>query len=147
MTDWPEDVDAYRPHWPMAPTDLLPREWWLWWEQLWADVCALRDCYRLPLRSGWWEDNVQAEGLAALAGWIERYDSGEWDDPPGKPACEVVELSALAKPPATGPVSRRISSPWWWAVTWGQIESSSQPFDGPAPIRRGLRPSWDASGR
>jgi hypothetical protein len=84
MTDWPEDVDAYRPHWPMAPTDLLPREWWLWWEQLWADVCALRDCYRLPLRSGWWEDNVQAEGLAALAGWIERYDSGEWDDPPGK---------------------------------------------------------------
>ncbi len=24
------------------------------------------------------------EALAALAAWTERYDSGEWDDPPGK---------------------------------------------------------------
>jgi hypothetical protein len=63
----------------MAPNDLLPRERWLWWEQLWADVCALRVRYRLPVRSGWWEDNVQAEALAALAGWIERYDSGKYD--------------------------------------------------------------------
>ena len=22
--------------------------------------------------------------LAALAAWVQRYDSGEWDDPPGK---------------------------------------------------------------
>ena len=22
--------------------------------------------------------------MAALAAWVERYDSGEWDDPPGK---------------------------------------------------------------
>ena len=56
----------------------------LWWEQLWADVCALRGRYRLSLRSGWWEDQVQVETLAALAAWVERYDSGEWDDPPGK---------------------------------------------------------------
>jgi hypothetical protein len=27
---------------------------------------------------------VQVEALAALAAWLERYDSGEWDDPPGK---------------------------------------------------------------
>jgi hypothetical protein len=27
---------------------------------------------------------VQVEALAALAAWVERYDSGEWDDPPGK---------------------------------------------------------------
>jgi hypothetical protein len=84
MTDWPEDVDASRPRRPMAPNDLLPRERWLWWEQLWSDVCALRVRYRLPLRSGWWEDRLQVEALAALAAWVERYDSGEWDDPPGK---------------------------------------------------------------
>ena len=67
----------------MAPNDLLPRERWLWWEQLWCDVCALRDRYRLPVRSGWWENQLQVETLAAVA-WVERCDSGEWDDPPGK---------------------------------------------------------------
>jgi hypothetical protein len=70
--------------WPLAPTHLLPRERWLWWEQLWSDACALRVRYRLGVRSGWWEDQVQVEVLAALAAWVERYDSGEWDDPPGK---------------------------------------------------------------
>ena len=49
-----------------------------------ADVCALRDRYQLPIRSRWWEDQVQLEALAALAAWTDRYDSGEWDDPPGK---------------------------------------------------------------
>jgi len=68
----------------MAPNDLLPRERRLWWEQLWTDVCALRGRYRLGVRSGWWDDNVQVEALAGVAAWVERYDSGEWDDPPGK---------------------------------------------------------------
>ncbi|MGA2928721.1 MAG: hypothetical protein ABSG43_22575 [Solirubrobacteraceae bacterium] len=36
------------------------------------------------VRSGWWEDEVQVETLAALAAWTQRYDSGEWTDPPGK---------------------------------------------------------------
>jgi hypothetical protein len=27
---------------------------------------------------------VQVEALAAMAAWVVRYDSGEWDDPPGK---------------------------------------------------------------
>jgi hypothetical protein len=27
---------------------------------------------------------VQVEALAALAGWLARDDSGEWDDAPGK---------------------------------------------------------------
>ncbi|MGZ6725788.1 MAG: hypothetical protein ACXVHK_33210, partial [Solirubrobacteraceae bacterium] len=31
-----------------------------------------------------WEDGVQVEALAALAASVERYDTGEWDDPPGK---------------------------------------------------------------
>ena len=70
--------------WPLNWVGLYPRERWLWFEQLWSDVCMLRERYRLPLRSGWWEDQVQVEVLAALVAWVERYDSGEWDDPPGK---------------------------------------------------------------
>jgi hypothetical protein len=70
--------------WPLNWVGLYPRERWLWFEQLWSDVRRLWQRYRLPLRSGWWEDQVQVEVLAALVAWVERYDSGEWDDPPGK---------------------------------------------------------------
>jgi hypothetical protein len=70
--------------WPLDWRSLYPRERWRWWEQLWVDVCALRDRYRLQVRSAWWEDSIQVEALAALAAWVDRYDCGEWDDPPGK---------------------------------------------------------------
>jgi hypothetical protein len=70
--------------WPLDWRSLYPRERGLWWEQLWVDVCALRDRYRLQVRSGWWEHSIQVEALAALAAWVDRYDCGEWDDPPGK---------------------------------------------------------------
>jgi hypothetical protein len=70
--------------WPLVWRGLYPRERWLWFEQLWTDVCVLRERYHLPIRSGWWGDPVQVEALAALSSWMERYDSGEWDDPPGK---------------------------------------------------------------
>ena len=53
-------------------------------DRLWQSVCALRTRYGLPARSGWWESELQVEALAALAAWVDRYDSGEWDDPPGK---------------------------------------------------------------
>ena len=82
--DWDEPVSA---RWPLSCEGLYPRERWMWFEQLWSDVCALRGRYRLALRSGWWEDPVQVEALAALAAWVERYDSGEWDDPPGSSRC------------------------------------------------------------
>ena len=82
--DGEHDELALERRWPLAPSNLLPRERWQWWEQLWSDVVALRKRYRLPVRSGWWEDQVQVEALAALAAWVERYDAGEWDDPPGK---------------------------------------------------------------
>ncbi|HWD69552.1 MAG TPA: hypothetical protein VG293_05115 [Solirubrobacteraceae bacterium] len=55
-----------------------------WFEDLWLDVCRLRERYTLPVRTRWWENPLQVETLAALAAWVERYDSGEWDDPPGK---------------------------------------------------------------
>jgi hypothetical protein len=47
-------------------------------------VIALSRGYRIRFGHRWWEDDVQVETLAALAAWVERYDSGEWDDPPGK---------------------------------------------------------------
>ena len=55
--------------------------------------------YRLALRSGWWEDQVQVEALAALSAWVERYDSGEWDDPPGKLALlyDLERVAALLR--------------------------------------------------
>lgn len=76
------DDDGRR--WPLTWLGLDPRGRWLWFERLWTDVGALRERYRLAVRSGWWEDQVQVETLAALAAWTERYDSGEWDDPAGK---------------------------------------------------------------
>ena len=79
--DW-EDSGA--PRWPLDWRGLYPRERWLWFQQLWADVCVLRERYQLQLRAGWWENEIQVEALAALASWVARYDSGEWDDPPGK---------------------------------------------------------------
>jgi hypothetical protein len=64
--------------------------------QLWSDACALRKRYRLPLRSGWWADQVQVETLAAMAAWVEHYDSGERDDPPGKLAL-LYDLERVAQ--------------------------------------------------
>jgi hypothetical protein len=87
MTEWLEDEHdgcLADQRWPMAPAHLLPRERWLWWQQLWSDVIALAERYRIQLAKDWWEHGVQVEALAALAAWVARYDSGEWDDPPGK---------------------------------------------------------------
>jgi hypothetical protein len=81
--------------WPMTWRGLYPRERWLWFQHLWVDVCTLRERYRLAVRSGWWEDDVRLETLAALAAWVDRYDSGEWDDPPGKLAL-LFDLERIA---------------------------------------------------
>ena len=93
----PGEVDGRR--WPLTWRGLYPRERWLWFEQLWTDVCTLRARYHLAVRSGWWEDDVQVEALAALAAWTQRYDSGEWDDPPGKLALlyDLERVAALLR--------------------------------------------------
>ena len=86
MSGWLDDGEPTlaEDRWPLAPIHLLPRERWLWWEQLWADVVMLGERYRIRPAKDWWEGGTQVEALAALAAWVERYDSGEWDDPPGK---------------------------------------------------------------
>ena len=70
--------------WPLDWRGLQPPERWIWWDQLWLDATRLRDRYRLALRSGWWEDDIQVEALAALAAWSNAYESGAWNDPQGK---------------------------------------------------------------
>ena len=69
---------------PMTWHGLAPEARWRWFDQLWSDVCSLSARYRLSVRSEWWTDELQVEVLAAFAAWVRRYDSGEWDDPPGK---------------------------------------------------------------
>jgi len=94
--DWD---DTPSPRWPLDWRGLYPRERWVWFEQLWSDVCMLRARYRLAIRSEWWENEVQLEALAALAAWVFRYDSGEWDDPPGKLALlyDLERITALLR--------------------------------------------------
>ena len=95
-----DDTDeVLPPRWPLNWRGLYPRERWLWFERLWTDVCALRERYPLPLRSGWWTNQIQVEALAALAAWVDRYDSGEWDDPPGKLAVlyDLERIAALLR--------------------------------------------------
>ena len=53
----------------------------------------------LLLRSDWWTNQIQVEALAAVAAWVDRYDSGEWDDPPGKLAVlyDLERIAALLR--------------------------------------------------
>jgi hypothetical protein len=75
---------------PQAPAglvnwrDLPPRQRWQWWDERWHEAIALSERYRLALRSGWWEDSVRVEALAAFAAWVATYDTEVSIDPPGK---------------------------------------------------------------
>jgi len=79
-----DDLDTGPGRRPLCWLGLDATDRMLWFERLWLQVCALRERYRLPIRGGWWENQVQVEALAALSAWVERYDREEWDDPPGK---------------------------------------------------------------
>jgi hypothetical protein len=95
--DHSEDPDQLiETRWPLHWQELYERERRMWFEQLWRDVVMLRRRYRLPVRSGWWEHELQIEALAATAAWVHRYDTGEWDDPPGKLAL-LYDLERVAQ--------------------------------------------------
>lgn len=64
--------------------DLPPRPRWRWWDQRWHEAIALSERYRLALRSGWWDDSLRVEALAAFAAWVATYDTEVSIDPPGK---------------------------------------------------------------
>jgi hypothetical protein len=100
MTPDEEDLERLeRERWPMHHHQLLPGQDIKWFEQLWTDVLSLQKRYRLPVRTDWWQNDLQVEALAALAAWVQRYDSGEWDDPPGKLSLlfEIERIGALLR--------------------------------------------------
>jgi hypothetical protein len=63
---------------------LDPAQRWDWFQQLYTAAAHLDARYRLGIRSGWWEDDVQVELLAALAAWVGMFDYANWTDPEGK---------------------------------------------------------------
>jgi hypothetical protein len=77
-------ADAQAPAGLVNWRDLPPRQRWRWWDQRWHEAIALCERYRLGLRSGWWEDSVRVEALAAFAAWVATYDTEVNIDPPGK---------------------------------------------------------------
>ncbi len=80
--------------------DLEPAERLEWWQDLWLQTVALADRYRLPLRTGWWEDSLQVEALAAFCAWLQQYDSAAYFDAQGKLQLlwELERLKAVLRP-------------------------------------------------
>ena len=66
--------------WPLAATGLLPRERWLWWEQLWSDVIGLGK--RSHRSTGGRTVRRSRRSRAGRAGSAVRLR--RMDDPPGK---------------------------------------------------------------
>ena len=68
----------------------------MWFEQLWR---RRRDAPPpLPAAGplGLVGERAAVEALAAIAAWVHRYDTGEWDDPPGKLAL-LYDLERVAQ--------------------------------------------------
>ena len=61
-----------------------PGQRWNWFQKLYDQAAHLDRRYRLALRSGWWEDEIQVELLAALGAWVGMFDYANWVDPEAK---------------------------------------------------------------
>jgi hypothetical protein len=55
-----------------------------WFQKLYDQAAHLDRRYRLGLRSGWWEDEIQVELLATLGAWVGMFDYANWVDPEAK---------------------------------------------------------------
>jgi hypothetical protein len=73
---------------------LGPEQRWAWFQALYEQAAHLDRRYRLGLRSGWWEDDVQVEILATLGAWVGMFDYANWTDPEGK-ARLIFQLPAV----------------------------------------------------
>ena len=73
---------------------LDPEQRWNWFRQLYDQTAHLDRRYRLGLRSGWWDDEIQIEILAALGAWVAMFDYANWTDPEGK-ARLILQLPAV----------------------------------------------------
>lgn len=118
-----------------------PQERRIWYEDLWSAVCSLRERYRLPIRSRWWEDAIQLEALNALATWVMMYDYGDWDDPPGKLTL-LYDLERVAQLLRSGqdPFDPERDRPLF--ERWLEEQIGEEPSD----VARGDQPGW-ATGR
>jgi hypothetical protein len=65
-----------------------------WFEKLYLQAAHLDRRYRLALRSGWWEDEIQVELLATLGAWVGMFDYANWVDPEAK-ARFLVQLQSV----------------------------------------------------
>ena len=63
---------------------LDPEQRWSWFQALYEQAAHLDRRYRLGLRGGWWEDDVQVEILATLGAWVAMFDYANWTDPEAK---------------------------------------------------------------
>lgn len=63
---------------------LEPEQQWQWFHKLYQQAAHLDHRYRLALRSGWWEDEIQIELLATLGAWVGMFDYANWVDPEAK---------------------------------------------------------------
>jgi hypothetical protein len=63
---------------------LDPEQRWAWFQQLYDQAAHLDRRYRLGLRTGWWEDEIQIELLATLGAWVGMFDYANWADPEAK---------------------------------------------------------------
>ena len=73
---------------------LEPKPRWDWFQQLYDQAAHLERRYRLALRSGWWEDEIQVELLATLGAWVAMFDYANWADPEAK-ARLVLQLPSV----------------------------------------------------
>ena len=61
-----------------------PEQRWDWFQKLYDQAAHLDRRYRLGLRTGWWEDEIQIELLATLGAWVGMFDYANWIDPEAK---------------------------------------------------------------
>lgn len=73
---------------------LDPEQRWSWFQALYDQAAHLDARYRLGLRSGWWDDEVQIEILATLGAWVAMFDYANWTDPEAK-ARLILQLPAI----------------------------------------------------
>jgi hypothetical protein len=73
---------------------LDPKQRWNWFQQLYHQAAHLDRRYRLGLRTGCWDDDVQIEILATLGAWVAMFDYANWTEPEGK-ARLILQLPAV----------------------------------------------------
>ena len=73
---------------------LEPEQRWSWFQRLYDQAAHLDPRYRLGVRTGWWEDEIQLELLATVGAWVGMFDYANWADPEAK-ARLILQLQSI----------------------------------------------------